>query len=111
MNEFQNDLGVITAVFEHLDMEAIPRALAVKSEIDAGSTLNELDLLFFEECLEEMANLLHVIDHYPDYQLVAGKMVALCHDITRKALENQLDGQISLKVEKLNHKLSNWWRD
>ena len=108
MNAIQNDLGVITAVFEHLDKEAIPRALAVKSEIDAGAILNELDLLFFEECLAEVANLLHVIDRHPEYQFVTGKMVELCHDITQKALENQESGQLSQQLVRLNMKLSSW---
>jgi len=53
MNSFKDDLGVITAVFEHLDKEAIPRALAVKSEIDAGAIMNELDLLFLRNALRK----------------------------------------------------------
>ena len=108
MNSAQDDFGVITAVFEHLELEAIPRALAVKSEIDSGATLNELDLLFFEECLDEVANLLHVIDRHPEFQIATSKMVVLCHDITRRAVENQLAGNASMSLERLNSKLSRW---
>lgn len=110
MNSAQDDLGIITAVFAHLDLEAIPRALAIKAEMDAGVPLNELDLLFFEECLDEVANLLYVIDRYPDYQLVTSKMVELCHEITQKAFENQLGVEANSPLLRFHSKLKDWPR-
>lgn len=90
MNSPIDDLGVITAVLKHLEMEAIPRALAIKLEVDAGQKLSEPDLFFFEEVLAEMGKFLHVIDRHPEFQLVTEKIVTLYHQITEKALKNQL---------------------
>lgn len=101
MNLPIDDLGVITAVLKHLEIEAIPRALAIKQEVDAGQKLSEPDLFFFEEILEEMNRLVHVIDRHPDFQLVTEKIVTLYHQITEQALDNQLKDENSERIESL----------
>ena len=108
MNSPMDDFGVITAVLKHLEMEAIPRALAIKLEVDAGQRLSEPDLFFFEEILEEMHKLLHVIDRHPEFQLLSEKIITLYHQITERALENQLKDESSDRLEFLLQKVQEW---
>ena len=103
-----DDFGVITAVLKHLELEAIPRALAVKLEVDAGQRLSEPDLFFFEEILEEMQKLLHVIDRHPEFQLLSEKIITLYHQITERALENQLKDESNDRLEFLLQKVQKW---
>ena len=108
MNSPIDDLGVITAVLKHLEMEAIPRALAIKLEIDAGQLLSEPDLFYFEEVLDEMNKLLLVTDRHPEYQMVIEKIVTLYHQITEKALENQLKDENDERLQRLKLKVHQW---
>lgn len=108
MNSSLDDLGIISAFLEHLEIEAIPRALAVKAEVDSGEKLNELDLLFFDEQLVEISNILHLLDRHPEYQDVAVKMVTLYHEITDRALQNQLVDDSDRRFGNLLSKIRQW---
>lgn len=108
MNSALDDLGVITAFLAHLEGEAIPWTLAVQAEIEAGAKLSDPDLLFFEERLDEMASLLHVIERHPEFQVVVGKMVTLYHRIIERALENQLQDDDSQRFQGLLCKMREW---
>ena len=108
MNSSLDDLGIISAFLEHLEIEAIPRALAIKAEVDSGEKINELDLLFFDEQLLEISNILHLLDRHPEYQGVAVRMVTLYHEITDKALQNQLLEADDRRFEELLIKIRRW---
>ena len=108
MNSAVDDLGVIMAFLAQLEIETIPWALAVQAEIAAGEKLSEPDLLFFQERLDEISSLLHVIERHPEFQLVTSKIVKLYHEVIEQALENQLQDDSTHRFQSLLLKVREW---
>ena len=89
MSEHTNDAGTIQVLLERLERFRLPRALAVKQRVDAGEKLDELDIEFLKEVLAEAQQVQSLISRHPEYQPLAGRVVHMYDEITRKALENE----------------------
>ena len=81
------DLGLIEVFLERLEKQRLPRLLDIQKKVDQGTSLNEPDVDFLENSMQDAKKLIPMIDRIPEYQSLAAKVMALYKDITDKALQ------------------------
>ena len=89
MDASSSDTGVLTALAQRLVDQRLPRALALKEKIDGGAVLEDRDLEFLEQVLEDANKIAPVVERNPKYKEVAGRMFQLYKEIMAKALEKE----------------------
>jgi hypothetical protein len=89
MSEDAADQGIIQAVVDRLEKLRLPMALELQEKVNRGETLNDLDLAFLENVLNDSRKIGGMLDKYPAWQPLAARMMSLYNEITTKALENE----------------------
>ena len=89
MAEVSKDMGVIVALAQRMTEERLPKALALKERVDKGAVLNEVDLNFLEQVVEDANKILPLMQKNPKVLDISGRMLALYKEITTKALANE----------------------
>jgi len=89
MSGVSKDTGTIAVLAKRMVEERLPKALALKERIDKGGVLNDMDLRFLEQVLEDTRRIKPIMEKEPRVLEVAGRMVELYREITTKALENE----------------------
>ncbi len=89
MSEVSKDAGVIAVLAKRMVEERLPKALAMKERIDKGGVLNDLDLAFLEQIVNDAGQLRPLMEKDPRVKEIAGQMLQLYRGITEKALENE----------------------
>jgi hypothetical protein len=89
MTEVSKDAGVIAVLAKRMVEERLPKALAMKDRVDKGGVLNDLDLAFLEQIVEDSGQLRPLMEKDPRVKELAGQMLHLYREITDKALENE----------------------
>jgi hypothetical protein len=89
MAQVSKETGVLVALARRMTDERLPKALALQERVDRGQTLNELDLRFLEQVVEDARRIQPIVDSHPQAKQVAGRMLQLYREITQKALQNE----------------------
>lgn len=83
------DDGVIQVLLEQLTRDRLPRTLRIKDRVDRGETLNEFDLEYLDEVLDEAEQAHDLACSHSELQPLVSKLSDLYSEITRKALDNE----------------------
>lgn len=89
MSEVSKDAGVIAVLAKRMVEERLPKALAMKERVDKGAVLNDLDLAFLEQIVNDAGQLRPLMEKDARVKELAGQMLQLYRGITEKALENE----------------------
>ena len=89
MTEKSDDAGVIAVLVQRFESERLPRALDLKEKVDQGETLNDIDIAFLEQVLEDANKLGPLLERHDEYHKLVAQATSLYKDITDKALENE----------------------
>jgi hypothetical protein len=89
MSEVSKDAGVIAVLAKRMVEERLPKAVAMKERVDKGGLLNDLDLAFLEQIVNDAGQLRPLMEKDPRVKEIAGQMLQLYRGITEKALENE----------------------
>jgi hypothetical protein len=89
MSEESADQGVIQVVVDRMEKLRLPTALQLLDKVNAGETLNDLDLAFLDNVFQDAQKIKGMLDKYPAWQPLAARMINLYNEITTKALENE----------------------
>ena len=89
MVDSSNDAGTIQTLVERLNTWRLPRALAIKKQVDSGERLGDLELQFLKGAIEDARGVEGLVGRHPEYQGLAVRMIGLYDEITKKALENE----------------------
>ncbi len=68
MTYTEDELGKIETVLDRLVKFRLPRIMDIKQRVDAGETLNEFEIVFLEEALEDAERNKQFVDHHPEFQ-------------------------------------------
>jgi hypothetical protein len=69
--------------------QRLPRAVALKDRVDRGQLLNDLDLAFLQEVLEDGRRMASIVEKDERLLDLAGRMLRLYREILDKALQNE----------------------
>lgn len=83
------ELGTVTALLERASHRRIPRLLRIKRAVDSGKRLTDYQINFLSRVFDDAQRALPYIDHHPDLQDTAVRMVGLYHEITEQAIKNE----------------------
>jgi hypothetical protein len=89
VSEISKETGIIAVLAKRLVDERLPKALALKERVDRGELLNELDLNFLEQVIEDANTVWPLAKNNPRVLEVAGRMMQLYREITDKGLANE----------------------
>lgn len=83
------DTGILQVDIERILTRHLPVAEFLKAKVEKGNELNEFDLDFLDQMLNEAQKMLPVYNRHPDYQHMASMIMTLYEEIVAKALENE----------------------
>lgn len=83
------DDGIIVALAERFETQRLPRALALKAQVERGERLSERDLKFLGQVFSEAGQLRTLLDRHPEWQPLVARIMSLYKEITERALANE----------------------
>ncbi len=89
MAEPSGDQGVVAALLERMSTQRIPRAQELKTRVDRGELLSDLDIDFLTDVMNDANSLRTLLDRHPEYKDLAARAMGLYHEITTRALANE----------------------
>ena len=81
--------GAMTALLDRGIKFQIPRALEIKSKMEAGELISDHDITYLLALLKDGQHAKPRVDAHPELQALSAQMVELYHEITGEALENE----------------------
>ena len=92
MEDPSKGLGTIQALLDRLNNFRLPRALELKTRVDAGGKLNDNDIEFLHRVFEDAEQARSLIAGNPKLKPLVDQLASLYAHITTKALENEKNG-------------------
>jgi hypothetical protein len=89
MTESTGELGVIQALIDRFEKQRLPRLLELKTRVDKGGVLSELDIRFLTEVTHDAQQSKPLIDRHPEWHKFCAEVIHLYEEITEKALSNE----------------------
>lgn len=89
MTESSTDTGVLQALIERFQTQRLPRALALKQQVDRGERLSETDLAFLKQVFDDARHISTLVHKHPEWQSLMARAITLYKEITDKALANE----------------------
>jgi hypothetical protein len=89
MDKPSKDAATIQVLLGRLNEQRLPRALSLKEKVDRGDTLDEFDIQFLKDVLEDAHAALALADRYPEFQPLVAQLTSLYGAITSKAVDNE----------------------
>ena len=81
--------GVIAVLVERMEEQRLPRAVDLKTKVDQGKRLDDMDIVFLDRVLSECQEMKPLLERHPEFERLASQMMALYHAITTRALVNE----------------------
>ena len=89
MNDTSKDAGIIQVLVERFEKHRLPNLLELKDKVDSGEKLNDIELGWLEEIIEDAQENRALADRPPEWQKISAQVASLYSQITEKALENE----------------------
>ncbi|PCI58383.1 MAG: hypothetical protein COB45_00475 [Gammaproteobacteria bacterium] len=88
MDQEEKDKGVIAVLLKRFENERYPRAQLIKAKVDKGAVLDELDMSFIEQTLEDAHQEMAIILRHPEYASLAKEIMLMYEEIMSKSQQN-----------------------
>lgn len=89
MSESEKEEGIALVMLNRLNEVRLPRALAIKEQVDRGEPLGDSEIEFLDRVFEEAVANQSKWEKYPEMAEIISKMAGLYKEITEKALANE----------------------
>lgn len=83
------ELGTIEAVLLGFNRHQLPRLLDIKERVDRGEVLDEYEIIFLEETLQEVQSCEYFAESHPEYKLLVAEVANYYDHISHQAMQNQ----------------------
>lgn len=84
-----DDEGVLKVLMERLNRQRLPHALSLETKVNNNEQLNDFDIEFLLEVLQDLRRVKPIYDRHPDYQPILTKLMNLYTYIIQKGAENE----------------------
>ena len=88
MSKSEMDAGTLQVLAERMQSQRLPRAMALKDKVDRGEMLDDFDLAFLQEVVNDAAKIRPLVDAHPEWHELVSKASGLYKEIVDKALAN-----------------------
>jgi hypothetical protein len=95
MSDSEKDEGIMLVMLNRLNEVRLPRALAIKEQVDRGEPLGDSEIEFLDRVFEEAVANQSRWEKYPEMSEIISKMAGLYKEITEKALANEENSKSS----------------
>ena len=95
MTELDKEDGIAVVLLNRLTAERLPRALAIKEQVDRGETLDDNEIDFLKKVFEDAVSNQSQWEKHPELTEIISKVAALYNEITEKALANEENSKSS----------------
>lgn len=95
MSDSEKDEGIMLVMLNRLNEVRLPRALAIKEQVDRGEPLGDSEIEFLDRVFEEAVANQSQWEKYPQMSEILSKMAGLYKEITEKALANEENSKSS----------------
>ena len=92
MTDKQNEAGVLSVLIQRLESQRLPRLLELKTKVDSGERLSDLDLHFLQEVLTDAQNVAPMVANHPELGVLASKLTTLYRESTETARAHETAG-------------------
>jgi len=89
MTSGQTDAATLQALLARLLEFRLPRLLAIKEHVDGGARLDDTQVAFLSDALEDAKSGQQFVARNPEFHAVGAQIVQLYEDIVTKAVENE----------------------
>ena len=89
MTSGQTDAATLQALLARLLEFRLPRLLAIKEHVDGGARLDDTQVAFLSDALEDANSGQQFVARNPEFHAVGAQIVQLYEDIVTKAVENE----------------------
>ena len=89
MPDASTDTGLIVMLAKRLEIQRLPRALSLREKVEQGGILNEFDIGFLEDVIEDIRRINPLVERHPEWKSVVTKMLGLYNEIASQAVENE----------------------
>jgi len=89
MTGVSRDTGVAATLFERFETQRLPRALALKEQVDRGELLSDMDMAFLKQVFDDAQQVSTLVHKHPEWQSLMARAIELYKEITDKALANE----------------------
>jgi hypothetical protein len=89
MTSGQTDAATLQALLARLLEFRLPRLLAIKEHVDGGARLDDTQVAFLKDALEDAKRGQQFVARNPEFHAIGAQIVQLYEDIVSKAVENE----------------------
>ncbi len=81
--------GTLEVLMERLNKQRLPHALALEKKVNQGEKLNDYDIEFLTEVVQDVRRVKPIYERHPDYRDLLVKLMSLYTHIINRAAENE----------------------
>ena len=81
--------GVTVAVLKKFEDQVLSKIIAIKDRVEQGGKISEQEADFLNKLLIRLAEEKAGVDNHPEWQSFYGRLLAMCHEVIAKGLENE----------------------
>jgi hypothetical protein len=93
MSDLDKDDGVALVLLKRLTEIRLPRALAIKEQVDRGERLSESEVEFLDRVFDDAVANRSEWESHPELGEIISKVANLYQEITEKALANEKNSE------------------
>ncbi len=88
MTRAQKQIGIVLAVLNRLNNDRLPRALVLRTKVNRGECLSEVEREFLRRVSDEADSMRTLVEQNPEYKKLHSQVTELYSEIARKGREN-----------------------